>query len=182
MGRIGYGLLAIIIALGWGTTVSASAQSAAGGDRSNPAAPGYGGALTVSAGDVLVGEPRTMIGPGAVYGYRNGSQGWEEVARLHASDGFGGDGFGTAIAVDGGTMLVSARPRAQVDGSATVYVFERSAPGSWAEVGRLPEVDVAADAGYGASLAINDDVALVGAPAQEAPGRRGGNQLGQSTG
>ena len=180
MRRIVYGLLAIFIAVGWGAT--GSAQSMAGGDRSNAAAPGYGGAVAVSDGDVLVGEAGNMIGPGAVYVYRKGSQGWEEVARLHASNGYRGDGFGTAIAVDGGTMLVSTRPQAQIDGSAAVYVFERSAPGSWAEVGRLPEVDADADAGYGTSLAFNNGVALVGAPAFQAAGGRGGNQLGQSTG
>ena len=182
MKRIVYGLPAVVLAMGWGTTASVSAQSMAGGDRANAAAPGYGGAVAVSDGDVLVGEAGNMIGPGAVYVYRKGSQGWEEVARLHASNGYRGDGFGTAIAVDGATMLVSAQPQTQIDGSAAVYVFERSAPGSWAEVGRLPEVDTDADAGYGTSLAFNNGMALVGAPALEPAGRRGGNQLGQSTG
>ena len=182
MRRIVYELLVLFIAIGWGATASASAQSMAGGDQSYAAAPGYGGAVAVSDGDVLVGEAGNMIGPGAVYVYRKGSQGWEEVARLHASNGYRGDGFGTAIAVDGATMLVSTRPQAQIDGSAAVYVFERSAPGSWAEVGRLPEVDADADAGYGTSLAFANGMALVGAPALQAAGSRGGNQVGQSTG
>jgi len=179
MGRMN-GLWAMIIALVWGTA-SASAQSMAGANTSSGAAPGYGGAVAVSDGDVFVGEAGNLIGPGAVYVYRRGSDGWAEVGRLEASNGFGGDGFGTAIAVAGGTMLVSTRPHAQVGGSATVYVFERSAPGSWAEVGRLPDVDLEADAEYGASLAIRDGVAFVGAPAMNAGGGRG-NPSPQSTG
>ena len=133
MRRIVYGLLAIFLATGWGTTLSASAQSMAAGDRSNAAAPGYGGAVAVSDGDVLVGEAGNMIGPGAVYVYRKGSEGWEEVARLHASNGYRGDGFGTAIAVDGGTMLVSTRPQAQIDGSAASVRVRAVCPG---ELGR----------------------------------------------
>jgi len=175
MRRIGIGSLAMIIALGWGAT-SAVAQSMAGGSRSDDDAPGFGGAVAVSDGDVFVGEAGNMIGPGAVYVYRRGSGGWAEVGRIHASNGFGGDGFGTAIAVQGETMLVSARPDPQVGGPASVYVFERSAPGRWAEVGRLPDVDVEPQDGYGLSLALGVGVAFVGAPA---PGGDGG-QSGQA--
>ena len=180
MRRTGYGLVAMIIALVWGAA-SVSAQSMAGGTQSAGAAPGYGGAVAVSGGDVFVGEAGNLIGPGAVYVYRRGSGGWAEVNRIEASDGFGGDGFGAAIAVDRGTMLVSTRPHEQVGGSAVVYVFERSAPESWAEVGRLPSVDVDPDAGYGRSLALGEGMAFVGAPAFSAGGGRG-NPAPQSTG
>ena len=153
----------------------------AGATQSNGAAPGYGGAVAVSDGEVFVGEAGNLIGPGAVYVYRKGAGGWAEVVRLEASDGFGGDGFGTAIAVRDGTMLVSTRPHERVGGSANAYVFERSAPGNWAEVGRLPAVEVAADAGYGSALALGDGTALVGAPAMVVGGGRG-NQPARSIG
>ncbi len=180
MRRTGYGLVAMIIALVWGT-VPVSGQSMAGGTQAAGAAPGYGGAVAVSDGDVFVGEAGNLIGPGFVYIYRRGAGGWAEVNRLEASDGFGGDGFGTAIAVDSGTMLLSTRPHPQVGGPAVVYVFERSAPGSWAEVGRLPVVDVDTDAAYGSSLALGEGIAFVGAPALSAGGGRG-NPAPQSTG
>ena len=181
MRRIGYGLLAIVIAVVWGTA-SAQAQSMAGSNQSTAAAPGYGGAVAVSDGDVLVGEAGNMIVPGAVYVYRKGQRGWQEVGRLEASDGHAGDGFGSAVAVAGGTMLISAQPQAQVEGSPSVYVFDRTAPGSWSEVGRLPEIDVDAGAGYGASLALDNGVALVGAPALDDGGGRRGNQGPRATG
>ncbi len=180
MRRTGFGLSAMIIALVWAAS-PASSQSMAGAIQSNGEAPGYGGAVAVSDGDVFVGEAGNLIGPGAVYVYRNGAGGWAEVDRLEASDGSGGDGFGAAIAVNGGTMLVSTRPHEQVGGSAQVYVFERSAPGNWSEVGRLPAIDVSAGAGYGSSLALGDNMALVGAPSMAAGGGRG-NQAARSTG
>ncbi len=177
---IGSGLIGMAVALVW-AAASASAQSMAGATQSNGAAPGYGGAVAVSDGEVFVGEAGNLIGPGAVYVYRKGAGGWAEVGRLEAADGFGGDGFGTAIAVRDGTMLVSTRPNEQVGGSANAYVFERSAPGNWAEVGRLPAVEVAADAGYGSALALGDGTALVGAPAMVVGGGRG-NQPARSIG
>ena len=177
---IGSGLIGMAVALVW-AAASASAQSMAGATQSNGAAPGYGGAVAVSDGEVFVGEAGNLIGPGAVYVYRKGAGGWAEVGRLEAADGFGGNGFGTAIAVRDGTMLVSTRPHEQVGGSANAYVFERSAPGNWAEVGRLPAVEVAADAGYGSALALGDGTALVGAPAMVVRGGRG-NQPARSIG
>jgi len=163
MRRIGYGLVAMVVTSVMGA-VPVSAQSMAGGTQSVNAAPAYGGAVAISEGDVFVGEAGNLIGPGAVYVYRKGASGWAEVDRLVASDGFSGDGFGAAIATNGGSMLVGTRPHAQVEGVTTVYVFERTAPGSWAQVGRLPTVDVADGAAYGGSLALGDGVAFVGAP------------------
>ena len=180
MKRIGSALVAIIIAVGLGTGPVA-AQSMAGGNQSANDAPAYGGAVAVSDGDVFVGEAGNLIGPGAVYVYRKGADGWAEVDRLVASDGFAGDGFGAAIATHGGAMLVSTRPHAQVGGATTVYVFERTAPGSWSQVGRLPTVDVNTDAGYGSALALGDGVALVGAPAVARGGNQGPRSVGEGT-
>ena len=166
MRRIGLGAVASLLVLGWGTTVNVSAQSMAGGGVAGSlAAPAYGGSVAVADGDVLVGEPGNMIGPGAVYVYRKGDGGWEEVARLQASDGRGGDGFGSAMAADGSRVLISARPQPQVEGTTSVYVFERSGEGDWSEAGRLPAASVDLEAAYASSLALQGSTALVGAPA-----------------
>ncbi len=172
MRRIGCGVLVSLLALGWGATVDISAQSMAGGGPVGVAAPTYGGSVAVVDGDVLVGEAGNMIGPGAVYVYRKGSGGWEEVARLQASDGYRGDGFGSAMAADGQTLLVSARPQPQVEGPTSVYVFERSPTGDWSEVGRLPTIEASSEAAYGSSLALHGGAALVGAPALAGGGDR----------
>ena len=173
MRRIGYGVSAALFALVSAANAGASAQSMAGAiQASDP--PAYGGSVAVVDGDVLIGEPGNMIGPGAVYVYRKGSGGWDEVTRLHASDGYRGDGFGTAMASDGRTLLVSARPQPQVEGSISVYVFRRSPAGSWSEVGRLPAPDLPDEVGYGSALALHAGTALVGAPALAAGEGRGG--------
>jgi len=91
-----------------------------------------------------------------------------EAGRLQASDSFSGDGFGAAIAVDGSTMMVSAS--AQNDGAGAIYVFERSSSGDWQEVGRLD--GGAPGTNFGATIALGDGVAVVGAPGQRARSRQ----------
>ena len=159
--------LPILVVALWGAARPGSAQSMAGGQSSVSAMPGFGGAVAVSDGEVFVGEAGNVIVSGAVYVFHRRSGGWEEVARLRASDGVAGDGFGTAIAVDGATLLVSAAAR---DDGGAVYVFERSMSGDWMEVDRLSALEVDARGGYGATLALVDDIAMVGAPAMATTG------------
>ena len=159
--------LPILVVALWGAARPGSAQSMAGGQSSVSAMPGFGGAVAVSDGEVFVGEAGNVIVSGAVYVFHRRSGGWEEVARLRASDGVAGDGFGTAIAVDGATLLVSAAAR---DDGGAVYVFERSMSGDWMEVDRLSALEGDARGGYGATLALVDDIAMVGAPAMATTG------------
>ncbi len=159
MKRFGLSLLVVLLAL----AMDASSANAQRGRA------GFGGAVAVSEGDVLVGVGSNVITPGAVYVFRREASGWTEAARLQASDAFRGDGFGTAIAVDASTMLVSAP--SQNDGAGAVYVFERSDAGSWQERGLLP-ADGAPDTNFGSSIALSGELAVVGAPGQRARSRQ----------
>jgi len=143
-------------------TASAGAQTIAGG-RTEPAA-AFGGAVAISNGDVLVGEPFNNIRSGLVYIYRKAGGSWTEASTLAASDGKAGDGFGSAIAVDGTTMLVGA-VRSN-DNRGTVYVFQRQGSSAWRETARLAGADVAAGDQFGATIALRGDLALVSAPGQ----------------
>ena len=157
MKRFSYGVLVILAATAM-STIAAEAQFGR---------PGFGGAVAVSGGDVLIGSASNVITPGAVYLFRQGSDGWKESGRLQASDAFPGDGFGTAMAIDGATMMVSAS--AQNDGAGAVYVFERS-NGDWHEVGRLDGDTPGAN--FGATIALRGGLAVIGAPGQRARSRQ----------
>jgi choice-of-anchor B domain-containing protein len=158
MKRFGYSLLVTLSALSM-SAVSAEAQFGRAG---------FGSAVAVSGGDVLIGVASNVITPGAVYLFRQGSGGWTEAGRLQASDAFSGDGFGAAIAVDGSTMMVSAS--AQNDGAGAIYVFERSGSGDWQETGRLD--GGAAGTNFGATISLGSGTAVVGAPGQRARSRQ----------
>jgi nucleoside-specific outer membrane channel protein Tsx len=85
--------------------------------------------------------------------------------KLTASDGAAGDEFGYAVAVSGDTAMVGA-PSAEVSGltwAGAVYVFVRS-NGSWSEQAKLTAGDGAEDDGFGYSVALSGDTAVVGAP------------------
>lgn len=80
--------------------------------------------------------------------------------------------LGSAVALDGDTLLVAARDES-VGGqpyAGSVYVFVRSA-GAWTQQGVLTAPSPVAGDGFGASVALDGDTALVGADNRAAAGR-----------
>jgi hypothetical protein len=75
--------------------------------------------------------------------------------------------FGTAVAVDGNLLLVGA-VQATVHGERTgaVYVYERGEDG-WQRQAKLVPDDPSRTAGFGHSVALDGDTAVVGAPRSE---------------
>ncbi len=137
---------------------------------------GYGTSVAVSSEAVFVGEVGNIMRPGAVYVYHKALGEWSETARIEAPDGSPGDGFGSTLAVDRSRMLVGAAP----GGAGTVYAFERTGSGAWREAGRLSPGRGALPQTFGASLAIRDGFAAVGAP--RAVASRGNSGTGVSSG
>ncbi len=141
-----------------------------------PAAPSlteYGSAVAVGEDAVFVGQPQNRYQSGIVYVYRQEGGTWSEAAQLTASEAVPNDQFGGALAVGGGTLLVGGAPL-QEDAETrrgAVYVFEQGEGGTWAEAGQLSVQDTAYAASFGGALALEDDLALVGAPnAEGGPG------------
>ncbi|MHC4717869.1 MAG: choice-of-anchor B family protein, partial [Planctomycetota bacterium] len=121
---------------------------------------GYGRAVAVGDGEILVGESANQMSSGVVYVYRrDGAGAWTETAQIIPADAAAGDRFGQTIALDGSIMMVAAAP----EGSGVVYVFEKSGSGTWREVGRLRAEDGKTGA-FGAAIAMSGDLALIGAP------------------
>ena len=88
----------------------------------------------------------------------------QQLAKLTASDGADGDYFGRSVSVSGETALVGAywdfRPPGTPYIGPSAYVFVRSSEG-WTEQAILPSPDNAV--GFGCSVAISGDTAVVGA-------------------
>ena len=89
------------------------------------------------------------------------------VARqwFSASDGAKGDSFGSAVAIDGDTIVVGVPgdTLGPVEFQGTAYVFVRNGE-QWNERARLFPSDGAADDSFGYSVAISGDYIVVGAP------------------
>ena len=110
--------------------------------------------------EVYVGQPNNVYGPGVVYVFRADAKGvWHAATKITRSGAANGDGFGSAIAVDGNTMLVGD---AKADSeSGVVLVFTRDAGGAWHESGAIkPRERHPADA-FGAGVVLSGDRAYV---------------------
>lgn len=127
----------------------------------------FGRSLAFDGDRVVVGDahdPGTMvtwIGHG--YVFRREGEDWIQEAALSSGDQ---DLFGTAIAVDGETVLIGA-PYAEPDGAQTgaVYVYDL-VDGTWQRQSVLSPTDsTGADDGlFGQAVALDGEIAAVGAP------------------
>jgi hypothetical protein len=146
----------------WMEQAKLTASDGAEGDR-------FGISVAIDGDTAVVGVPWDHVGnnsyQGSAYVFTRSGSSWTEQAHLTASDGAPHDSFGTSVAIDGDTAVVGAHTDT-VGGNplyqGSAYVFTRSG-GSWTEQAHLTASDGAADDGFGGSVAINGDTAVVGA-------------------
>lgn len=126
----------------------------------------FGWSVALEADTALVGAPlaHSPAGPGSAYVFVRSGSVWNQQARLTAGNGARGVGFGISLALLGDTALVGAlgdRTAAGVSvGSA--YVFVRSGT-VWSQQAKLTAGDGASGDGFGNSVALSGDIALIGA-------------------
>ena len=150
--------LLVLVMLAGGPAALA-AQTVAGGGT-DAAQAGFGGALEIVEGTVLVGEPMNSIRTGLVYVYAKDGGTWTERTQIKAADGAPSDGFGAAIAASGDQLLVGASRSAE---RGAAYVFRREAAG-YTQLAKLASADTTGGQMFGAAVALADDIAVVGAP------------------
>lgn len=129
----------------------------------------FGVSVALADNTALIGAHKddTVTGPDAGSAYvflRTGAE-WSLQAKLAAGDQAAGDLFGLAVALSGDTALVGAPADDTAlglnGGSACVYVRSGA---EWSREARLTARDAASGDRFGHSVAISDDIALVGAP------------------
>ena len=129
----------------------------------------FGWSVAVSGDTLVVGSPDKDTPAGAdagtTYVYVRSGAIWSEQAKLTASDGGGGDFLGNQVAVSGDTIIAGAPNHDTAAGTdaGSVYVFVRVRT-EWIELRKLTASDGAARDHFG-WVAINDDTAVIGAPA-----------------
>ena len=124
---------------------------------------GFGSAVAIGGGVVLVAAPGANDGAGAVHVFTASGDGWVPGAEVLPADG-AGQGFGTAVALGGGAALAATAPSR--DAPTEVYGFGVDATsGTAGSVERLePDTDLGERNGFGAALAVRGSLGLVGAP------------------
>ena len=102
---------------------------------------------------------------GAAYVYRRTNTSWLPDQKLLASDAWeSGGSFGRAVALDGDYILVADPSHVRDEGgTGWVYVFRHNG-NQWIEEQMLIGSDTAIGDSFGNALALNDNLALIGAP------------------
>lgn len=146
-----------------------AAQTARRDALAPPRLIGFGSALALSNNRIFVGRPSESPGfpmppsdVGGVHIFTRGADGsWTETGHVNGSDATTGDGFGSALAVDGNVLVVGAAKRDSSEGAA--YVFEQRGQ-AWTQTARLSAPDGSIGDAFGTAVAVAGDIVLVGAP------------------
>ncbi|MHC4303646.1 MAG: thrombospondin type 3 repeat-containing protein [Planctomycetota bacterium] len=128
------------------------------------------GTAIAAAGDVVVvgasgHDAGGLADAGAAYVYHRQGSVWLEQQKLTADEGSVDAQFGGAVAASGNVVLAGARwhdgPGLNNAGAAYVFRFDGA---TWGQEQKLLSADLASFDGFGFSLAVDGDVAVVGAP------------------
>ncbi len=128
-----------------------------------------GSSVFIRGGTVILGAPQDHVGAswaGSAYVFVRTSSGWVQEARLTADVPRYHARFGNSVTFDEDTAVIGARgdPHAGPY-SGAAYVFVRSGSG-WVQQAKLTRIGAGANEGFGASVSLSGDTALIGAPGQ----------------
>lgn len=151
----------------------------------------FGGSVAISGDTIAVGaesEDSSSTGPnsnagdnsaasaGAAYVFLRSGTNWNQQAYLKASNTESGDGFGTAVAISGDTLIAGAwgedSDSSGVNGdqssnsatqSGAAYIFARTET-NWTQQAYLKASNPNIQAYFGLSVALSENVAVVGSP------------------
>ena len=145
----------------WGEMLKITASDAEPGDEFGTSVAIHGDTVVVGA---LLDDHPGMLEAGSAYIFmrnQGGANTWGQVAKITASDGEAGDEFGVSVAVDVDTAVVGVAGYA----GERAYVFERDSGGTdaWGQVAKLTASDASSNDDFGFSVAVNQDIVVVGA-------------------
>lgn len=140
-----------------------------GGTFSEGATSDYLGAAVAIDGDTaVVGMSSDSFGSvvraGSVFVYQRQAGNWVQTAKLVAPTPIANAFFGSAVDLDGDTLVVGA-PDSEFGGFAAglAYVFVRT-NGNWVNQATFAPATPSANARFGYSVALDGDLAVIGAP------------------
>jgi len=140
---------------------------------------GFGDAIAIDGGRVLVGAPREIApgnpqaGAGYVFGMVNNEPSmWPLEQKLRASPPRQNDQFGVSVDIEGDVALVGVPNRDQ-HGAAMLFRFDGQAA-MWSLFDTLVAFDGEPGERFGQSVALDGDTAIIGAPYDDDRATRSG--------
>lgn len=130
----------------------------------------YGAAVAMIADRCVVGAPNGNLGKGMIHVYALVDGAWTLESSFGAHDGVANDRFGESVAIDGERIYVGAPKQGSPVSKGAVYVYERVPVAGiqlWLLEEQLFDAAGVADDEFGAALAVDDGVLLVGSPGDD---------------
>ncbi len=161
----------------WSMRQKLMASDAGPGNRFGRSVALEGDTLVVGAPPEYVGAE---IGTGAAYVFSRTGDTWTEQAKLIAADAAPDNGFGSSVAIAGGTIVIGASrddseaapdPEYGLDfltAAGSVYVFSQRG-GAWTQCAKLTPSDPGTLDLFGSAVSISGDTVIVGAAWNDDP-------------
>ncbi|MHC4426613.1 MAG: FG-GAP repeat protein [Planctomycetota bacterium] len=133
----------------------------------------FGESVSISGDYAIVGvrcADSNGVPCGAAYIFKRADSDWFEQAKLVSSDGAAFDKFGWSVAITDGYAVVGAIGDDDGgDDSGSAYIFKYSDP-NWVEDAKLTSLDGRSGDGFGFSVSISGDYAIIGAAFDDCDG------------
>ncbi|MDB5323183.1 MAG: hypothetical protein JWN40_4814, partial [Phycisphaerales bacterium] len=133
----------------------------------------FGATTILIQGDLIVvaaqiNSNQRGIRAGAVYVYRRSAPfTWTFASKIVASDGIPNGQFGTKLAMDGSTLMVTARGTSDSNTDGGVYIYQTADGGStWQEKQILRSTTPHLGASFGYAISLDGPTLVVGADAE----------------
>jgi hypothetical protein len=128
----------------------------------------FGSSVAIYGDYAIVGAPGDTangVNQGAAYIFHRGPDGWEQQAKLHASNGAAGDQFGASVDIWNDYVAIGAPYKAISNElmRGRVYVFKRNGT-TWTQMVGLQASDGKPQDQFGTSVALYNNILVVGAP------------------
>jgi len=141
---------------------------------------GFGESASLDQGRLAIGatgDDDNGSGSGSAYLFERIADGsWLQVAKLLPLDGAPLDRFGESVSLGADRLAIGAHLDDDNGfASGSVYIFERIADGSWAQIEKIVPLDGAAEEVFGESVSLDGDQLAVGALGNDDNGDQAGS-------
>jgi hypothetical protein len=135
---------------------------------------GFGGTIVIEGDTAVIGAAADENFAGTAYVFTRAGGVWEEQQKLQPSDVILDELFGSAVALEGDTLLIGAGQKHAEPSPGTpflgaVYVYSLEGD-TWTEVDKLVAADPVPWHAFGGALALEGDTALIAAAGDPAGG------------
>ncbi len=124
----------------------------------------FGSAIAIDGDTAIIGA-RKAGSSGAVYVFKYGDAGWNEIQKLQPADLPNNAWFGDAVAIEGNQILIGAPLPMTAPGA--VHAYQDFVGHGWLRTKVLTADDAETNARFGARISIDGNFAVIGAPNHE---------------